>query len=202
MNLCSIVAGRPIQPVGSLTVRSPYSGEIVGTVGTAAPADTEAAIAAAVGFKDTPSRYQRSEILGRTLAALESRREEFARTISSEAGLALREGRYEVGRTIDVLRFASIESLRDDGQIFSCDISAQGKSRTIFTTRDPLRCAAPARRPQVRRPRGGRPTCPHNFGMHRDRRPNPTGGGINRQAGHLTGVELNCCRTEPAHGEA
>jgi putative phosphonoacetaldehyde dehydrogenase len=141
MNLCSIVAGRPIQPVGSLTVRSPYSGEIVGTVGTAAPADTEAAIAAAVGFKDTPSRYQRSEILGRTLAALESRREEFARTISSEAGLALREGRYEVGRTIDVLRFASIESLRDDGQIFSCDISAQGKSRKIFTTREPLRCA-------------------------------------------------------------
>ncbi|MEN9776246.1 MAG: hypothetical protein RJB04_1, partial [Verrucomicrobiota bacterium] len=32
-------------------------------------------------------------------------------------------------------------ALRDDGQIFSCDISAQGKARKIFTTREPLRCA-------------------------------------------------------------
>jgi acyl-CoA reductase-like NAD-dependent aldehyde dehydrogenase len=54
---------------------------------------------------ETPSRYQRSQILEQTRSALESRREEFARTIASEAGLALREGRYEVGRTLDVLRF-------------------------------------------------------------------------------------------------
>jgi acyl-CoA reductase-like NAD-dependent aldehyde dehydrogenase len=61
--------------------------------------------------------------------------------ITSETGLALREGRYEVGRTLDVLRFAAMEALRDDGQIFSCDVSAQGKARKIFTTREPLRCA-------------------------------------------------------------
>jgi phosphonoacetaldehyde dehydrogenase len=46
-----------------------------------------------------------------------------------------------VGRTVDVLRFAAMEALRDDGQIFSCDVSAQGKPRKIFTTREPLRCA-------------------------------------------------------------
>lgn len=40
-----------------------------------------------------------------------------------------------------MLRFAAMETLRDDGQIFSCDISAQGKPRKIFTTREPLRCA-------------------------------------------------------------
>src|SRR6266496_5543769 len=34
-----------------------------------------------------------------------------------------------------------MESLRDDGQIFSCDVSAQGKPRKIFTTREPLHCA-------------------------------------------------------------
>lgn len=113
----------------------------MGSVALAGRADTDAAVAAALAFRDTPSRYQRSEILDRTRVALEARREEFARTIALEAGLALREGRYEVGRTIDVLRFASIEALRDDGQTFSCDISAQGKSRKIFTTREPLRCA-------------------------------------------------------------
>jgi aldehyde dehydrogenase (NAD+) len=78
--------------------------------------------------------------LENTRQALEARREEFARTITSEAGLALRETRYEVGRTIDVLRFAAMEALRDDGQIFSGDVSAQGKPRKIFTVREPLRC--------------------------------------------------------------
>jgi aldehyde dehydrogenase (NAD+) len=72
---------------------------------------------------------------------LEASREEFARLITSEDGLCIRETRYEVGRALDVLRFAAMEALRDDGQIFSCDISPQGKARKIFTTREPLNCA-------------------------------------------------------------
>jgi len=142
LTLHSQVAGTPVSGGSLLTVRHPYDGSIVGTVAQAGAADTESAVAAALAFRDTPSRHQRSEILDRTRAALDSRREEFARTISLEAGLALREARYEVGRTLDVLRFAAIEALRDDGQIFSCDISAQGKARKIFTTREPLRCVA------------------------------------------------------------
>ena len=141
LSLASLVAGKPIAAGESLAVRSPYDGSLTGTVVQATRTDTEAAIAAALAFRDTPTRYQRAEILEKTRAALEARREEFARTISSEAGLALREARYEVGRTIDVLRFAAMEALRDDGQIFSCDVSAQGKARKIFTTREPLRCA-------------------------------------------------------------
>ncbi len=141
LSLASLVAGKPIAAGESLAVRRPYDGSLTGTVVQATRTDTEAAIAAALAFRDTPTRYQRAEILEKTRAALEARREEFARTISSEAGLALREARYEVGRTIDVLRFAAMEALRDDGQIFSCDVSAQGKARKIFTTREPLRCA-------------------------------------------------------------
>jgi aldehyde dehydrogenase (NAD+) len=136
-----MVAGKPVSGGPSLEVHNPFNGECVGTVVQASRADTDAAVAAALAFTETPTRYQRSEILEKTRAALEANREEFARTITSEAGLALREGRYEVGRTIDVLRFAAIETLKDDGQIFSCDISAQGKARKIFTTREPLKCA-------------------------------------------------------------
>jgi len=141
MNLTSYVAGKPIQSASLLTIRSPYDQSVSGTVTQAGRPDSDAAIAAALAFRDTPSRFQRSEILEKTRSALEARREEFARTITAEAGLALREARYEVGRTLDVLRFAAIEALRDDGQIFSCDISGQGKARKIFTTREPLRCA-------------------------------------------------------------
>ncbi|HTI72199.1 MAG TPA: aldehyde dehydrogenase family protein [Candidatus Limnocylindria bacterium] len=142
MTLSSLVAGKPVNGNGTLSVRSPYSGAEVGTVQMAGRADVDAAVAAAGTFTATPSRYERSTILEKARVALESRREEFARLITSEAGLALRETRYEVGRTLDVLRFASIEALRDDGQIYSADISPQGKARKIFTTREPLPCAA------------------------------------------------------------
>ncbi len=141
MKLPCYLAAKPIISANTLTVRSPYSGETVGMVTLASHADTEAAVAAALAFRETPNRYERSQILEKTRQALEARREEFARTITDEAGLALREARYEVGRTVDVLRFAAMEALRDDGQIFSGDISAQGKARKIFTTREPLRCA-------------------------------------------------------------
>ena len=141
MKFVSQVAGRPIQGTEVLTVRNPYNGAEVGSVLLARHKDTEAAVAAARNFRETPSRYERAKILEKTRTALEDKREEFARIISSEAGLALREGRYEVGRTLDVLRFAAMEALRDDGQIFSADVSPQGKARKIFTTREPLSCA-------------------------------------------------------------
>ena len=141
MNLRSFVAGIPVAANPLLTIHSPYDGAVAGTVTVATRADTDAAVAAATSFRATPSRFERSEILEKTRSALAEKHEEFARLITSETGLALREARYEVGRTLDVLRFAAIEALRDDGQIFSCDISAQGKARKIFTTREPLRCA-------------------------------------------------------------
>jgi aldehyde dehydrogenase (NAD+) len=141
MKFSSLVAGQAVRGSGSLTIRNPFNGVEVGTVICATQTDTHKAISAARSFQTTPSRYERAQILEKARLALEGRRDEFARTISSEAGLALREGRYEVGRTLDVLRFAAMEALRDDGQIFSADVSAQGKPRKIFTTREPLSCA-------------------------------------------------------------
>lgn len=142
MKLSSMVAGRPVRGQGTLHVHNPYHREEVGTVALAGADDVEEAVVAAREFTATPTRHERFEILERTRAALEKQREDFARVITSEAGLALREARYEVGRSLDVLRFAAMEALRDDGQIFSGDVSGQGKPRKIFTVREPLRCAA------------------------------------------------------------
>src|SRR5690606_14230451 len=69
------------------------------------------------------------------------RSEDFAQLITMESGLAIVEARYEIGRALDVLLFASIEALKDEGQIFSCDVSSNGKSRKIFTQRTPLNLA-------------------------------------------------------------
>jgi len=140
MNACCYVAGKAVSGP-SFIVKSPYTNEPVGSVALAGRVDSESAISTALAFRDRLSRYDRSQILERTRQLVEERREEFAHLISSEAGLCLRESRYEVGRALDVLRFASIEALRDDGQIFSCDISQQGKARKIFTMREPLACA-------------------------------------------------------------
>lgn len=140
-SLTGYIAGTPLQSGALLEVKSPYDGRLVGTVTLGDRKDTEAAIAA--GLKGGPllTRYDRFAVLDKARQLLEERKEEFAQLIMSESGLCLRETRYEVGRARDVLHFAAIEALKDDGQVFSCDISPQGKARKIFTLREPLSLA-------------------------------------------------------------
>jgi len=142
MSLQSLVAGKPVHSGRTQTVRSPYDGAVAGTVTLAGRAETEAAISAAVAFRDTPGRYDRFRILDNARAILEKQIEDYARLITAETGLCLRDTRHEVARALDVLRFSAMEALRDDGQIYSGDISAHGKARRIFTQREPLACAA------------------------------------------------------------
>jgi len=141
LNLSCLVAGKKSGTNQVLEVRSPYNKRLAGTVALAGSAQTEEAIKAALASREKPNRFERSEILNQAARLLEQRREFFAHLISSEAGLCIRETIYETGRALDVLRFAAIEALRDDGQVFSCDISPQGKARKIFTVREPLSLA-------------------------------------------------------------
>jgi aldehyde dehydrogenase (NAD+) len=143
MKTSSLIAGKAASGgSGVIVVRSPHNGIEAGRAAAASRQDVEAAVAAAREFRDIPNRYERARILDCARSALEAQREDFARLITSESGLAIRETRYEVGRTLEVLRCAAMEALRDDGQIYSADISPLGKARKIFTTREPLRCAA------------------------------------------------------------
>ena len=66
------------------------------------------------------------------------RRDEIARLITLESGLCLKDTLYEVGRASDVLLFAANQALVDDGQVFSCDLTPHGKSRKVYTLREPL----------------------------------------------------------------
>jgi aldehyde dehydrogenase (NAD+) len=71
-------------------------------------------------------------------AIVASRRAALARLITLESGLCLKDSLYEVGRASDVLLFAANQALVDDGSIFSCDLTAHGKSRKVYTLREPL----------------------------------------------------------------
>lgn len=138
LHLNSYVAGKPVHATEKLDVSFPYDGRLSGTVGLAGEADVEEAIETALTHPTGQSRYERHSVLSRVRQLLEDRREEFAALITAESGLCIREARYETGRALDVLNFAAMEALRDDSQTFSCDISAHGKARKIFTLREPL----------------------------------------------------------------
>ncbi|MGH8021072.1 MAG: aldehyde dehydrogenase family protein [Opitutaceae bacterium] len=141
-NLHSFIAGEAVRDGAQLEVRNPWNGVAIGSVTTIDRAQLEKAIGSHLAAGPALTRFERGTILHRARAMLEERREEFARLITRESGLALRETRYEVGRACDVLAFSAMEALRDDGRIYSCDIAPGGKARKIFTTREPLALVA------------------------------------------------------------
>jgi putative phosphonoacetaldehyde dehydrogenase len=50
----------------------------------------------------------------------------------------MKDSLYEVGRAYDVFTLAGQLAIKDDGEIFSCDITPHGKARRIYTMRTPL----------------------------------------------------------------
>jgi len=105
------VAGKVVTSDQILKVKSPYDNRLVGTVALANASHAQEAIEAALAGGKTLTRYERFSILEKTRSLLTERWDEFAKIISAESGLAIREAIYETGRAQDVLMFAAIESL-------------------------------------------------------------------------------------------
>lgn len=143
IHLPAIIAGKPVETGRTVEVRYPFDGSLTGTAALIGPGELDAAIKAALDPANKPlNRHERATVLRKAAALLAERREEFAKLITRETGLCLKESRYETGRSSDVLEFAAMEALRDDGQVFSCDISPMGKARRIITTRYPVSLVA------------------------------------------------------------
>ena len=121
-----------------LEVRNPYPGAVVGTVPKASVEEIRRAFAIARAYKPTLTRYQRYEICRRTAEIIRSRAETLSDLITAECGIGKKDSRYEVGRACDVFVFAGNAALSDDGQVFSCDLTPHGKSRKVYTLREPL----------------------------------------------------------------
>jgi aldehyde dehydrogenase (NAD+) len=122
----------------SFEVFNPYTNQVVGTCPKATVDDIRQAFAVAKAYKPTLSRADRSAILRKTAEILVARRQQIAELITAESGLSLKDTLYEVGRAYDVFHLASGIVIKDDGEIFSCDITPHGKKRRIYTQRDPL----------------------------------------------------------------
>jgi putative phosphonoacetaldehyde dehydrogenase len=132
------IAGAFVDTDERVEVFNPYTNKVIGTVPAARSEHVRDAFAKAKAFKPKLTRYERQKILLRTADLLAERKEQFARLITAESGLCWKESLYEAGRAYDVYSFAGQLTIKDDSEVFSCDISPQGKARKIFTMRTPL----------------------------------------------------------------
>lgn len=133
------IGGKRVTGERQMEVRNPYTTEIIGTVPMADVRDVERAIQCARSYRARLSRAERAAILTRTATRVREEAQALSRLITAESGLALKDSRYEIGRVVDVLMFGAMEALRDDGEIYSCDITPHGRRRRVYTQRDPLR---------------------------------------------------------------
>ncbi|MDP3138805.1 MAG: phosphonoacetaldehyde dehydrogenase [Burkholderiaceae bacterium] len=136
------IAGRQVgagrEAARRIEVFNPYTNERIGSVPKATLEEVRETFALTHAFQPRLSRHDRAAILNRAAAAVAARVDEIARLISAESGLCLKDAVYEAGRVSDVLLFGATETLKDDGQIFSCDLTHHGKKRRVYTQRSPL----------------------------------------------------------------
>lgn len=132
------IGGEQVYTSRTAEIRNPYDGSLVGTVAQAAVGDVRRALGVSQAFKSRLTRHDRYRICHRAAELLRARCGEISDLITAESGLSKKDSTYEVGRACDVFTFAGNAALEDDGRIFSCDLTAHGQKRKIYTTREPL----------------------------------------------------------------
>ena len=132
------IGGRKVSADGVVPVHYPYTNEIIGTVPAGRAEHAAEAFAIAKAYKPKLTRYERQQILFRTAELIRDRKDMLSDLITLELGLSKKDSLYEVGRAYDVYSLAGQLCILDDGQIFSCDLTPQGKPRKIFTKREPV----------------------------------------------------------------
>ncbi|MGD0061390.1 MAG: aldehyde dehydrogenase family protein [Verrucomicrobiia bacterium] len=138
MKMC--VGGRWVETGRKTDVVHPYDNSVVDTVPRASLADVNAALAAAVRGAKTMAgltAWDRYQILKKAAEKLESRTEEFARTITLEEGKVIAEGRFEVERAVQVLMLSAEEARRIHGETVPLDASPGGAGKMGLTLRVP-----------------------------------------------------------------
>lgn len=125
----------------TIEVRSPWSGETVGSVTASSPAQVDAAVASAAEafgtWRKTPV-LERVEICRRAFTICMDRSEEIARVITRETGKTIRESREEmVEFTADHFRRASEDVLRHAGKVLP-STQERSNNKRILVVQEPI----------------------------------------------------------------
>lgn len=122
-----------------IEVRYPYTNEVVGTVPAGRAEHAARAFEIAANYKPSFTRYERQQILFRAAELIRERRDWLAKWLTLELGICHQHALYETGRAYDVFTLAGQMAILDDSEVFSCDLTPQGKDRKIYTMREPVR---------------------------------------------------------------
>jgi acyl-CoA reductase-like NAD-dependent aldehyde dehydrogenase len=125
----------------TIEVRSPWSGELVGSVTASSPSQVDAAVAAAAeAFKTwrKTSVVERVEICRRAFTICMDRAEEIAQMITRETGKTIRESREEmIEFTADHFRRASEDVLRHAGKVLP-STQERSNDKRIVVVQEPI----------------------------------------------------------------
>ncbi len=135
-----LVAGEWIEGNQKIPVQNPFDNSIVDTVPRASQEHIQRALEFAARGAKTMRQlpgYERYLRLRRAADLLESRSEEFARTITLEEGKILAEARYEVSRAVGTLEESAEEAKRLSSEVVPLDGAPGAANRLGFTLRIP-----------------------------------------------------------------
>nr|ACA21526.1 putative aldehyde dehydrogenase protein [marine bacterium 01-004080] len=133
------IGGKVVFTDDVIEVLYPYTDEVVGTVPAGTAEHARKAFEIAANYKSKLTRYERSEILKKAGRLIGEKRKDLAKWLTLELGICHQHAIYETKRAQDVYDFAAAQVLNDDGEIFSCDLTHNGKARKIFTKREPVK---------------------------------------------------------------
>ena len=132
------IGGEKVTTKDVVEVRYPYTNEVIGTVPAGTAEHAKEAFEIAANYKPKLTRYERQQILFRAGELIRERKEAIAEVLTLELGICKQHALYETTRSYDVFTLAGQLAILDDGQIFSCDLTPNGKQRKIFTKREPV----------------------------------------------------------------
>jgi acyl-CoA reductase-like NAD-dependent aldehyde dehydrogenase len=136
-----LVDGKWVEEGDAVEIRAPYDGSVIGRVFQGRREHADAAIKAAVKAFGTTRRlpaFERQRVLRRVAENIGQRKEEFAHTMSQEAGKPIKAARTEVERAIFTFNVAAEESTRIYGEYLPLDWQEFTAGRWGIVRRFPL----------------------------------------------------------------
>jgi glyceraldehyde-3-phosphate dehydrogenase (NADP+) len=136
-----LIHGQWIQGPVAVRVTNPFNGQLIAEVSQAGEAEADAAMASTAGATaamGTLPSHARYNILQEIAALLYRRREEFAKTISREAGKPITDAKREVTRAVQTFTIAAEEAKRIPGEVVPLDWTPNTESHLGMLRRFPL----------------------------------------------------------------
>jgi glyceraldehyde-3-phosphate dehydrogenase (NADP+) len=136
-----LLGGEWVDRAKRIEVRDPFDNSLVDTVPRASTDDVDVAMAAAVqGFETARQMtvYDRAQVLIKAARIVESRLEDFARTIAREGSKTIREARKEARRSVNTLTVSAEEAKRIQGETIPFSSFPGGEKRRGYYERVPI----------------------------------------------------------------